>query len=121
MTTATKLCDLCQQHPAQWRWWVRDNRKSPIARLMDLCHACEELDSVHVLNRTNMPISEELNAVSDARSGIIARLDALIEAAMAEGSRDENARLLALAEEAKTLDEGAREERASHDRPGGEE
>jgi|WetSurMetagenome_2_1015567.scaffolds.fasta_scaffold274834_3 hypothetical protein len=105
MTAATKRCDLCQQRPAQWRWWVRDTRTSPIARLMDLCHECEELDSVRVLNRTNMPLSEELNAVSDARSGIIARLDALIEAAKAEGSRDENARLLALAEEAQSLDE----------------
>lgn len=102
-----KLCDLCQKNTAQWRWWVRDGRKSPIARLMDLCHDCEELDSVRFITRGNMPIvdAEVVPPIffAELRTKFALMFDRLIADAKAEGAREESARLLALAEEAKTL------------------
>jgi hypothetical protein len=99
-----KLCDLCQKNTAQWRWWVRDGRKSPIARLMDLCHDCEELDSVRFITRGNMPIvdAEVVPPIffAELRTKFALMFDRLIAAARAEGraeSAEDNAALASVA------------------------
>ena len=104
MTTATKPCDLCQKQPAQWRWWVRDTRTSPIARLMDLCHECEELDSVHFITHSNMEIDgNESISTRDVRASLNNLIDALIDAAKDEGAREAAKDNAAIAEVAKQV------------------